>query len=89
MVSARRILEVRRWHTLDFSDLKKLGVVLKRAQYFLTCSGKLPLGLKVTDEGVYRHLAALESPHMPEGEQLSLFDQTAAERGGEAHGRLA
>ena len=89
VVSARRILEVRRWHTLDFSDLKKLGVVLKRAQYFLTCSGKLPLGLKVTDEGVYRHLAALESPHMPEGEQLSLFDQTAAERGGEAHGRLA
>ena len=25
---------------LDFSDLKKLGIVLKRAKYFITCKGK-------------------------------------------------
>lgn len=33
--SARRILGARRYHTLDFSDLKKIGVVLKRAVYLL------------------------------------------------------
>ena len=38
--SAQKILTARRWHSLDFQALKKLGVVLKRAQYFLTAGGK-------------------------------------------------
>ncbi len=40
--SAQRIVMARRTGSLDFAGLKKLGVVLKRAQYFLTCSGKRP-----------------------------------------------
>ena len=74
--SARRILTARRCGPLDFQGLKKLGVVLKRAQYFLTCSGKILEGLRVNPDGVLRHLVALEKPALAgtEGEQLSLFD---------------
>jgi len=39
--SAERIVAARRTATLDFSNLKKLGIVLKRAKYFITCSGKM------------------------------------------------
>ena len=38
--SAGRIVRARRLGTLDFQDLKKIGVVLKRAMYFLTCNGR-------------------------------------------------
>lgn len=38
--SARRILITRKVHSLTFEDLKKLGIVLKRAKYFITCKGK-------------------------------------------------
>jgi putative DNA modification/repair radical SAM protein len=37
--SARRILEIRRARTLSFDGLRRLGVVLKRAQYFITLAG--------------------------------------------------
>lgn len=38
--SAQRIMSIRKVHRLSFADLKKLGIVLKRAQYFILCSGK-------------------------------------------------
>ncbi|HEY1405950.1 MAG TPA: putative DNA modification/repair radical SAM protein [Spirochaetota bacterium] len=38
--SAMRIVQARRQTTLGFDELKRLGVVLKRAQYFVTCKGK-------------------------------------------------
>ncbi len=38
--SAQRILQARKVSILDFTDLKKLGIVLKRAKYFLTCKGR-------------------------------------------------
>lgn len=37
--SAQRILAARRWSRLRYEDLKKIGVVVKRAQYFITCNG--------------------------------------------------
>lgn len=37
---ARKIVSARRINSLDFFDLKKLGIVIKRAQYFITCKGK-------------------------------------------------
>ncbi len=74
--SARRILTARRAGPLTFEGLKRLGVVLKRAQYFLTCSGRAPAGLRVREDGLLRHLTALEAPDLagPMPEQLSLFD---------------
>ena len=76
MTSARRILTARRTCTLDYAALKKLGVVLKRAQYFITCGGRMSDGLRVRPDGVLRHLVALEKPKLLayEPEQLSLFD---------------
>jgi putative DNA modification/repair radical SAM protein len=38
--SAKRILSIRKVHYLTFEDIKKIGIVLKRARYFLTCKGK-------------------------------------------------
>ncbi len=38
--AAERILAARRFGQLDFEALKKMGVVLKRARYFITCQGK-------------------------------------------------
>ena len=74
--SARRILTARRVGPLTFEGLKRLGVVLKRAQYFLTCSGRPLRGLHVTEDGLLRHLLALEAPATASQEpvQLSLFD---------------
>ena len=62
---------------LDYAlELKRLGVVLKRAQYFLTCSGRMMQGLHVSEDGLLRHLVSLEAPALaePAPEQLSLFD---------------
>jgi putative DNA modification/repair radical SAM protein len=39
-VSARRIVRQRRMAAVKFDDLKKLGVVVKRAKYFITCAGR-------------------------------------------------
>ncbi|MEQ2456014.1 putative DNA modification/repair radical SAM protein [Flavonifractor hominis] len=78
VVSAKRILTARRCGSLTFTGLKKLGVVLKRAQYFITCAGKMLEGLRVNPDGVLRHLVAQERPMLAQGapEQLSLFEQT-------------
>lgn len=40
--SALRIVQARRMQRLGMAELKRIGVVLKRAQYFITCSGHLP-----------------------------------------------
>ncbi|MCL2587984.1 MAG: putative DNA modification/repair radical SAM protein [Oscillospiraceae bacterium] len=76
VTSARKIVKARRMGSLDFPDLKKMGVALKRAQYFLTCRGKPVMGIPTNPDAVLRGLlseqgAALATPPM---EQLSLFD---------------
>lgn len=38
--SAKRIVESRKFAWLTYDDLKKMGVVLKRAKYFILCKGK-------------------------------------------------
>ena len=38
--SAQRIVKARLIQNLDFADIRKLGVVLKRARFFITCKGK-------------------------------------------------
>lgn len=75
--SARAIMTARRGTSLDFSDLKKLGVVLKRAQYFLTCKGKAMRGLYVTPDTALRNLITEQGRALlpqQQVEQLSLFD---------------
>lgn len=83
VTSAKRIVSTRRTSSLSFDGLKKLGVVLKRAQYFITCSGKIADGLKITQDAVLRSLMSDTTlgmyqqnlPPQAEPEQLSLFGQ--------------
>jgi len=37
--TARRVIETRRSRSLNFESLRRLGAVLKRARYFITCEG--------------------------------------------------
>lgn len=78
IVSARKIIAARRWGKLDFAALKKLGVVLKRAQYFILCSGKGLDGVKVGHSNVIVSLLskkALSNYYaFRSGVQLSMFD---------------
>lgn len=77
--SAMRIVKARRIGVLDFPDLKKMGVVLKRAMYFLTCNGKMMYPTKMDEDYITRNLLNTNE-HLPEGvtgmtyRQLSLFD---------------
>lgn len=78
--SARRILAARRCARLDFSDLKKLGVVLKRALYFITCSGKTMYPIRLNENFIASQLIGTEQKsvwnmeHHDSYRQLSLFD---------------
>ncbi|MDE6132557.1 MAG: putative DNA modification/repair radical SAM protein [Oscillospiraceae bacterium] len=77
--SAQRIIVARRQSKLDYSDLGKLGVVLKRAVYFILCGGKRAEGLIVTEAGIMRQLMSASTVKELEqkgnfGEQLSFFD---------------
>ncbi|MGN1166441.1 MAG: putative DNA modification/repair radical SAM protein [Lachnospiraceae bacterium] len=77
--SAGRIVRARRHGTLDFSDLKKMGVVLKRALYFITCKGKMMYPTKMDEDYISRNLLntgerlPTEVTNMGY-QQLSLFD---------------
>lgn len=76
VTSARRILSARRSGGLRVEHLQKLGVVMKRAQYFLTVSGRRAEGLRFTPDSLLRGLIAAERPLLPQQQsiQLSLFD---------------
>lgn len=77
--SARRIVQARRTARLDFSDLKRVGVVLKRAVYFITCSGAYYYSIKVTEGMILQNLLLGEKLPQKEDicfQQLTLFDGT-------------
>lgn len=75
---ARRILSARRTGLLHFDDLKKMGIVLKRAQFFILCSGRMREGLHFTADTLAFQLQAVERGNLPASaaQQLSLFDAT-------------
>lgn len=78
--SARRILAARRSGYLDFSDLKKFGVVLKRAGFFITCGGKMQGNTPLEEAFLTQVLTAQERPKREQiggigaFRQLSLFE---------------
>lgn len=75
--SVQRILTARRTRSLDYEDLKKLGVVLKRAIYFITCKGRYIAGLRMDHDRILNALLSKKTldAFMGQGmEQLSLFD---------------
>ncbi len=54
--SAVRIVKARRLGSLDFTDLKKIGVVLKRALYFITCNGRMMYPTRMDEDYITRNL---------------------------------
>ena len=78
--SAQRIVRARKMGTVDFEDLKRMGVVLKRALYFITCSGRMMYPVKLEEDYITRNLLYLkeklpfEVGNQTTYRQLSLFD---------------
>ena len=77
--SAERIVAARRSASLTFSDLKKIGVVLKRALYFVTCSGKMMYPVKLDEDYIVRNLTDVQERVRFGSDgmtyrQMSLFD---------------
>ncbi len=68
-VSAKRIVRQRKVAAVRFEDLKKMGVVVKRAKYFLTCSGRY-YGERRFEPETIRHCIL----QMEDGLQMSMFD---------------
>lgn len=77
--SARRIVKARKFGSLDFEDLRKMGVVLKRALYFITCKGRMMYPVKMEQGYILRNILDPREK-LPGGlgemgyRQLSLFD---------------
>ena len=77
--SAGRIVKARRFGSLGFEDLRKMGVVLKRALYFITCSGKMMYKTKIEEDYITRNLLNTKE-RLPDSvagmnyQQLSLCD---------------
>ena len=75
VLSAKRIINARKYFKLTFKDLKRMGVVLKRAKYFITCGGKYFIDKKFFNPKFIESNLVLEdfqSKSSPK-EQLSLF----------------
>lgn len=78
--SAQRIVKARRLGNVDFPDLKRMGVVLKRALYFITCRGRTMYPIRIEEDYSTRNLLNVKErlPFGMDGQvtyrQLSLFD---------------
>ena len=79
--SARRIWRARKQAALGLDELKRMGVVLKRAQYFITCRGFAGAHPGRGSAGRERITRALIDPNVFSGscEQLSLFSPPAVD----------
>lgn len=84
VISAKRIIAARRNCKLTFEHLKKLGVVLKRAIYFIVCDGKYYSHIHHFNQSfiqtnlLYSERQSLPSPSY---EQTSLFDTMLPTKG--------
>lgn len=77
-LSAMRIVRQRKVAAVKYEDLKRIGVVLKRAKYFITCSGKY-YGYRDLDPVIIKNgLLGIS-----DGKQLSLFESEQGKLAGE------
>lgn len=76
--SAKRIVKARRSHSLDFDGLIRIGVVMKRARFFLTCNGHTMQEMPKNQEDVVLYLLnpAMEKLTASYGnvKQMSFFE---------------
>lgn len=77
VISAKKIIRARREFLLDFTSLKKLGIILKRAKYFITCKGKYyDKVYKFNQNFIETNLIVQERMELPQPQfqQLSIFE---------------
>lgn len=91
--SAKRIVQARRQARIGFDDLKKMGVVLKRALYFITCNGRMMYNTKLEEDYICENLmndkTSIPKELRDSGyKQLSLFDTGNSEAVGLATGEI-
>ena len=85
--SAKRIVKARQSAKLDFQDIKKMGVVLKRALYFITCQGRMMYNTPVEENFITNNLIGIDQrklfdiEHHHSYQQLSLFDDYHMQQG--------
>lgn len=56
----KKIMSARRFGSVTFPMLKKMGIVLKRAQYFITCNGKMMYKIPMEEKFIMSQLADVE-----------------------------
>lgn len=83
-VTARRIMRQRKVASVKYDDLRKMGVVLKRAKHFLTCSGKYYGGNRFLPEVIKEQLLEAD-----DGVQLSMFDTADSRKAVTGNDRLS
>lgn len=89
--SAMRIIRQRRIAAVKFDDLKKIGVVVKRAKFFITCCGRYYGGADIAPEYIKKEVLVPEKIRnnllpISNGTQISMFDR--AERSLQGNDRL-
>lgn len=70
LTSAKKIISSRRFFTIDFADLKKMGISIKKAKYFITCNHKYFIDPSLINKStILKSLTTAETQFI----QLSLF----------------
>lgn len=59
-LGVKKILSARRYGSVNFEMLKKMHIVLKRAQYFITCNGKMLYHIPLEERFIRGQLTDLE-----------------------------
>ncbi len=77
VTSAKRIMSSRKHFKITFKDLKSMGVVLKRAKYFITCNGKYFMDRTYFNKNFIEANLVLEDKpaNTQQRKQLSLFNE--------------
>ena len=76
--SARKIISSRKYFKIEFNDLKKMGISIKRAKYFILCNGKYFTNPSIFKNKFIEQNLILEDKTkkvMNTGIQLSLFNE--------------
>ncbi|MBR1413626.1 MAG: putative DNA modification/repair radical SAM protein [Bacilli bacterium] len=75
--SAKKIILARRVFKIEFNDLKKMGISLKRAKYFITCNGKYFAASSIFNKNFIEKNLVLEDKASinSTGRQLCLFNE--------------
>ena len=77
--SAKKIVAARRFAYLSWENLKQIGVVIKRAKYFITCGGRSLETREWDEEAIRRRILFGEKGDRNGlwGSQLDLFQQAS------------